>query len=165
MQNEYEVVAWCDGSCFPNPGPVGSWAAVLSHPRTGARKEFSGLILADDPRYACPIGVTNNRAELVAATECLRVVKHTCRVLVHCDSQNTVHTANDWCWSWQRRGWKKADGSPVANLDLVRQLHAELLRLGQHNVRFTWVRGHASEPENVRCDEIARAIRETHQKL
>jgi ribonuclease HI len=134
------VQLYIDGSCSGNPGP-GGWAAILVY--QGVEREFSGSEKQ----------TTNGRMELRAAIEGLRRLKEPCRVSVECDSQYVVKAFNDnWIEAWQGRGWRKADRQPVLNRDLWEELLAEVAK---HEVRWTWVRGHAGDEYNERCDALA----------
>lgn len=136
-----EVTIYTDGSCLGNPGP-GGWAAVLLCGET--RKELAG-------GYA---GTTNNRMELRAVIEALSALTRPCRVTLHTDSQYVRNAlTKGWLDGWQKNGWKTAAKKPVKNQDLWQKL---LPLTQQHQVDFRWVRGHAGDPENERCDVLAR---------
>lgn len=146
MDNQLkEVSIWTDGACSGNPGP-GGWGAILEY--AGRRKELSGGERA----------TTNNRMELLAAISALQCLKVPCAVTLYSDSQYMVNAmTKGWIQSWQKKGWKKADGQPVKNPELFQ----ELVRLcGIHRVKFIWVRGHAENANNNRCDEMAVAQRD-----
>ncbi len=135
------VTIYTDGACSGNPGP-GGWGAILEY--GPHRKELSGHMA----------GTTNNRMELFAAISALGALKEPCDVVLYSDSSYLVKAFNDhWLDSWQKKQWKKSDGKPVENKDLWMLL---LLQTRKHNVRFIWVKGHASNPGNNRCDELAR---------
>ena len=134
------VELYTDGACSGNPGP-GGYAAIL---RYGEKERVvSG---GED-------NTTNNRMELRAAIEGLKVLKEPCTVELYSDSKYLVDgLEKGWAESWRRRGWKKADKTPAKNPELWQ----ELLELCQtHEVRLHWVKGHADNPYNNRCDEIA----------
>lgn len=136
-----QVTIYTDGSCLGNPGP-GGWAAVL---RYGTHeKELVG---------AEPL-TTNNRMELQAAVEALKVLKTPCEVELHSDSSYMVDAFKKrWVDRWQANGWRTAQKEPVKNPDLW----ALLVDLAEkHTVTFCYVRGHAGHPENERCDRLAR---------
>ncbi len=136
------VTIYTDGACDPNPG-IGGWAAILTHPQTGKRTEISGAA-ADS---------TNNRMELIAVIEALQRLKNPCRVTLITDSEyvKNAFTAG-WLVGWQAKGWKTAARKPVKNQDLWMQL-IELEKL--HDIEWQWVRGHAFNALNNRCDELA----------
>lgn len=131
---------WTDGACSGNPGP-GGWGAVL---KTGdTEKDISG---AESP-------TTNNRMELMAAIEALNALKKPCQVRLHTDSQYVKNGLTQWINNWKRKGWRTADGKPVANQDLWLALEAAVAR---HQVEWFWVRGHNGDPMNERADKLAR---------
>ena len=135
-----EVELYTDGSCSGNPGP-GGWGAILRF--RGLEKELSG-----GERET-----TNNRMELTAAIRGLEALKEPCRVALYTDSQyNAIN--QHWLANWKKRGWKKADKSPVLNRELWEALDAQLSR---HDVTFHWVKGHADNAYNNRCDALAVA--------
>ena len=146
MAAKPHVIIYTDGACDPNPG-TGGWGAILVSPENGARKEFSGA-LPD---------TTNNRMELTAVIEALKALKVPCKVDLLTDSQyvKNAFTAG-WLENWQRNGWRTAARKPVLNDDLWREL---LVLTADHEITWKWVRGHASNPMNNRCDELAVAAR------
>ena len=145
-----KVDIYTDGACSGNPG-AGGWGAILIYGEH--RREFSG----GEPQ------TTNNRMELTAVIEGLMKLKFPCRVDVYSDSAYTVNGfLQGWVYGWEKLGWKKADKKPVLNDDLWKQLLA-LTR--EHEVTFHKVKGHADNPLNNRCDELARgAIDELRMK-
>lgn len=144
------VIIYTDGACSKNPGP-GGWGCVLIFGEH--RKEASG----SDPM------TTNNRMELTAAIEALRLLKRSCFVELYSDSAYLCNAMNDnWLQRWKRIGWKKANRHDVENKDLWEQLDALCIT---HTVRFHKVKGHANNAENNHCDKLARdAIQELLQK-
>jgi ribonuclease HI len=136
-----EVVIHADGGCHGNPGP-GGWAAVLV---SGAHKrELSGGVAA----------TTNNRMELQGAIEALSALKKPCVVEFHTDSNYLRDGITKWLQGWKRNGWRTAAKLPVKNEDLWRQLDAAV---APHTVKWHWVKGHAGDAGNERCDELATA--------
>lgn len=137
-----QVTLYTDGACSGNPGP-GGWGAILMY---GAKKkEISGG----------EVSTTNNRMELTAVIEGLKQLKYPCAVEVYSDSAYTVNAFQEgWVSGWEKGGWRKADKKPVLNADLWQELIA-LVRT--HQVTFHKVKGHADNPLNNRCDELARA--------
>ena len=138
------ITIYTDGACSGNPGP-GGWGAVLMYGRH--RREISG----GDAQ------TTNNRMELLAVIRALEMLTEPCAVTLYTDSQYVSNAINKrWLDSWVRQNFKKKDG-PVKNPELWTQL---LPLLERHTVTFVWVRGHADNEHNNRCDELAReAIR------
>ena len=140
-----DYIIHTDGSCLRNPGGAGGWAAVIETAATGAVEEKSG----GDPE------TTNNRMELTAALMALSAVPEGARVALYTDSQYLKNAFTKfWLLAWKKRGWKKADGEPVLNQDLWVQLDAAF---AARQVQFHWVKGHAGNPRNERCDALARA--------
>lgn len=136
-----QVEIFTDGSCLGNPGP-GGYGAILRY--RGHEKTFSeGYTLT-----------TNNRMELMAAIVALEALKEHCEVTLSTDSQYVRQGITQWIHNWKKRGWKTAERKPVKNVDLWKRLDAAL---GQHQIKWVWVKGHAGHPENERCDELARA--------
>ena len=142
-----QVTLYTDGACSGNPGP-GGWGAILMY---GAKKkEISGG----------EVSTTNNRMELTAVIEGLKQLKYPCAVEVYSDSAYTVNAFQEgWVSGWEKGGWRKADKKPVLNADLWQELLA-LVRT--HQVTFHKVKGHADNPLNNRCDELARAAIPLH---
>lgn len=135
------VTIYTDGACSGNPGP-GGWAAILICGEN--RLELSGY---DD-------ATTNNRMELTASIMALKRLKTPCDAVIYSDSSYLVNAfQKQWLDDWQRRGWIKADKKPVLNQDLWLEL-LELCNI--HSVTWKKVRGHSSNAENNRCDELAR---------
>lgn len=135
-----EVTIYTDGACSGNPGP-GGWGAILQY---GAHtKEISG----GDPM------TTNNRMELLGVISALELLREPCKVALYSDSKYVIDgIVKGWAKGWRARGWKKADKSPAKNPELWGRL---LDLLDQHDVQFHWVKGHAENPYNNRCDELA----------
>ncbi|MEL6740304.1 MAG: ribonuclease HI [Planctomycetota bacterium] len=140
------VELFTDGACSGNPGP-GGWAFLLRHPNSGAQIERSGAEPA----------TTNNRMELMAVIEGLRVLTRPSSVELYSDSKYVLDGLKSWLDGWKKRGWKTASKHPVKNVELWKQL--DELR-GSHTLSFHWVAGHAGHPENERVDQLAVAARE-----
>lgn len=136
------VTIYTDGACSGNPGP-GGWAAVLLY---GSRqRELSG----GDP------STTNNRMELTAVIQALSILKEPCDVDLYSDSKYIVDAlVQGWAVRWRRNGWMRTRTERALNVDLWQRL-LELTEV--HNVRCHWVRGHADNPYNNRCDALAVA--------
>ena len=133
------ITAAADGSSLGNPGPAG-WAWYV-----------------DDDCWASggwPVG-TNNMGELMAVLDLLRRTAHLDEPLhVLCDSQYAINVISKWTPGWKKKGWKKADGKPVLNVDLVKDLDAAMQ---DRRVTFEWVRGHNGHALNEAADVRARA--------
>ena len=140
-ENDVQFVEiFCDGACSGNPGP-GGYGAILRY--GGHVKELSGGAAA----------TTNNRMEMTAAIEALRLLTRPCRVSITTDSQYLVKGMTEWITGWQRKGWRNSKKEPVLNKDLWESL---LNLTKAHTVQWKWVRGHAGHAENERCDQLAR---------
>lgn len=134
------IEIYTDGACSGNPGK-GGWGAVLVY--KNREKEICG---------GSP-DTTNNRMELTAVIEALKVVKEPCNITLTTDSKYVCDAINKgWVYSWKKNNWKKADRKPALNVDLWNEL-LELLK--KHNVTFNWVKGHNGHPYNERCDKLA----------
>lgn len=135
-----QVTIYTDGSSLGNPGP-GGWGVVLEY--QGREKELSG----GEP------ATTNNRMELTAIIEGLSALKEPCEVTLYSDSQYAVKAIEQgWAKQWRQNGWKKADKKPALNADLWQRV---LDLLEQHTIHLVWVKGHAGNPKNERCDVLA----------
>ena len=144
------VTLYTDGACSGNPGP-GGWGAILVY--NGVEKVLSG---GEE-------NTTNNRMELTAVIEGLRALKESCIVELYSDSKYVIDgLQKGWAASWQKKGWIKSDKKPALNPDLWEEL---LMLTQQHQMRYHWVKGHAENPMNNRCDALAvaqwKAIRES----
>jgi len=135
-----QTVIYTDGGCKRNPGP-GGYGAVILEGRS-RRELSSGFRLT-----------TNNRMELMACIAALASLPRPSDVVLHSDSQYVVKgIEKGWAKKWRRNGWMRTNEEPALNADLW----AELLDLcARHRVRFVWVRGHAGNRENERCDTLA----------
>ena len=105
---------------------------------------------------------TNNRMELTAALTAVTSVPAGVRIALYTDSQYLKNAFTKfWLPAWKKRGWRKADGEPVLNQDLWMQLDAAF---AERHVQFHWVKGHAGNPRNERCDALARAEAEQYRR-
>lgn len=144
-----KVEIYTDGACRGNPG-VGGWGAILVY--AGIEKELSGG----------EVETTNNRMELMAAIVAMEALKEPCEIVLTSDSKYLTDAINKgWLDSWKARGWKKADKSPVLNVELWQRIYG---LLSIHNVKFVWVQGHAGHPYNERCDALATAFADSLKK-
>lgn len=132
------ITAAADGSSLSNPGPAG-WAWYVSDDCWAAGGWKVG---------------TNNMGELMAVLDLLRQTRGVTDLTILCDSQYAIKCCTEWLPGWKRRGWKKADGKPVLNQDLLKELDKEL---AGRSPRFQWVKGHAGHAMNEKADELARA--------
>ncbi len=137
-----QVILYTDGGCINNPGPGGYGVVILygSH-----RKELSRGFHR----------TTNNRMEILAAIAGLEALKEPCRVTLYSDSQYLVNAIEKgWALRWQSNGWMRNRKEKAINPDLWERL-LDLCKI--HSVQFEWLRGHAGQSENERCDELAKS--------
>ena len=134
-----------DGACLGNPGP-GGWAVVLRYgPHT---KEI----------YGCEAHTTNNRMELTAAIQGLRLLRERCDVEVITDSEYLRNGIMSWVAGWKKKGWLTAAKKPVVHRDLWEELDEQA---GRHDIQWLWTKGHASHADNNRADELASLAAKT----
>jgi ribonuclease HI len=140
------IIAAADGSALGNPGPAG-WAWYV-----------------DDHCWASggwPHG-TNNMGELMAVLDLLQQTAHLDDELhVFCDSTYVINAITKWMAGWKRKGWKKGDGKPVMNVELMKALDAAMQG---RRVRFEWVKGHAGHVLNEAADKLANAAAAAYQR-
>lgn len=137
-----EVIIYTDGACSGNPGP-GGFGTVLIYQEH--RKELSGGFR----------DTTNNRMELMAIIRGLNELKNSCHAIIYSDSKYVVDAIEKgWVEKWRKNGWMRNNKDKAMNVDLWKQL-LELMR--RHEVEFRWVKGHADNVENQRCDQLAVA--------
>ncbi len=111
--------------------------------------------------YGSEKATTNNRMELTAAIKGLEILQEKCEVIVTTDSEYVKNGITQWIHGWKKRGWVKADKSPVINRDLWEALD---FQVGRHTTDWRWTKGHANHADNNRCDELCtRAAREQSQ--
>ena len=135
------VVIYTDGACSGNPG-AGGYGTVLLY--GDIRKELSEGYTK----------TTNNRMELLAVIKGLETLKETCKVDLYSDSKYVVDAVEKkWIVKWKAQGWMRNKKDKVSNTDLWIRM-VELLEI--HDVFFHWVKGHANNVENERCDQLAR---------
>lgn len=135
------VIIYTDGACKGNPGR-GGWGAFLQ--ANGAEKELFGG----------EANTTNNRMELRAVIEALRILKRPCSITLYLDSEYVRKGITEWISGWKAKGWKTATKQPVKNADLWQELDA-LVHQGIHQIQWKWVKGHAGIPGNERADALA----------
>lgn len=140
-----ELIAAADGSSLSNPGPAG-WAWYVDDDCWAAGGWERG---------------TNNMGELMAVLQLLQSTANEPRPLkVLCDSQYVINSITKWMAGWKRKGWKKADGKPVQNVELMKAIDEAM---HGRTVRFEWVKGHAGHRLNEAADARARAAAEAFQ--
>ena len=136
------VTIYTDGACKGNPGP-GGWAAVLK--QGDVEKEISG----GEPN------TTNNRMELTAVISALQALKYPCIVELYSDSKYVIDAlSKGWARNWKRKGWMRNAKEKALNPELWETL-LDLVDI--HEVHYHWVKGHATNKYNNRCDELAVA--------
>lgn len=134
------VTIYTDGACSGNPGP-GGWGAILEY--NGIEKELSGG----------ERDTTNNRMELTGVIEALSALREPCRVSLFTDSRYVVDgIEKGWAKKWRENGWMRNKKEKALNPELWEKL-LELIE--KHEVTFNWVKGHASNEKNNRCDQLA----------
>lgn len=134
-----KVIIHTDGGARGNPGPGGFGAILSFGPH---RKEIRGAF----------DHTTNNRMELMAAISALELLNEECEVTLHSDSRYLVDAmTKGWLTGWKKKGWIKSDKKPVLNRDLWERLDRAL---DGHDITWKWVKGHAGNPLNERCDEL-----------
>lgn len=140
------VTIYTDGACSGNPGP-GGYGAILMY--GSHKKELSGG----------DANTTNNRMELMGVITALEALNRPCQVDLYTDSQYVVNAIEKgWARKWQANGWMRNKKDKALNPDLWQRL---LDLLDTHQVTFHWVKGHAENPYNNRCDELA--VAESHK--
>lgn len=142
------VTIYTDGAARGNPDGPSGYGAVLQF-------VDSKGVLHERELSAGYKKTTNNRMELMAAIVGLEALVRSCRVELFSDSKYLTDAFNQhWIDGWLKRGWKKADKSPVKNVDLWQRL---LKAMEPHQVNYHWIKGHDGHPENERCDRLATA--------
>ena len=141
------ITAAVDGSALHNPGPAG-WCWYIDDSCWAAGGWREG---------------TNNRGELTALAELLRATAHIPDepLFVLCDSQYVINSVTKWMPGWKRKGWKKRDGKPVLNVDILQDI--DQLLVGR-NIHLEWVKGHSGHDMNEAADQRARAAATAYQK-
>ena len=139
------VELYTDGACSGNPGP-GGWGAILCY--MGYEKVMSGGEAA----------TTNNRMELTAVIRGLSALKEKCVVELYSDSKYVIDALEKgWAYGWRKKGWVKSDKKPALNSDLWEML---LNLCAGQEIHYHWVKGHADNAMNERCDRLAVAERD-----
>ena len=143
-----QVTIFCDGACSGNPGP-GGWGAILIFGEH--RLEISGY----------EAETTNQKMEMKAALAALERLKEPCDVRLVSDSAYLINGfSQKWLDKWQKNGWQTSKKTPVENQELWKAL---LVQSQKHNIDWVKIKGHAGNPENERCDELARQAIEANR--
>ncbi len=139
MTDKKKVVIYTDGACKGNPGP-GGWGAWLKY---GQHEKSI---------YGGELETTNNRMELMAVIEALKLLKRACTIDIYTDSKYVQQGMLSWMEGWKAKGWKNSKKEPVKNQDLWKILDQEV---AMHEVTWHWVKGHAGHIGNEKADELA----------
>lgn len=147
MNSTQEIIAAADGSALGNPGPAG-WGWYI-----------------DEDHWACGGWEhgTNNMGELKAVLDLFEATasRPEAKLRVYCDSQYVINSLTKWMPGWKKKGWKKSDGKPVLNRDLLEALDAAL---AGRDYEFVWVKGHAGHELNEKADSLANGAARTYQE-
>lgn len=145
-------IAYTDGACSGNPGP-GGWGAQVTDER-GVVSDLWGF----------EAQTTNNRMEMLALLRVLQAVPSDSSITVYSDSNLLVKGINEWCAGWEARGWRKADGSPVVNADLWKEIVKAKRKVKY--LKVIWVKGHSTNEGNIKADLLATsAIKSKNENL
>ncbi len=137
-----QIELYTDGACSGNPGP-GGWGCVLIY--KGVEKELSG-----GERET-----TNNRMELLAVINGLEALREPCEVTLYSDSKYVIDALKlGWAKKWRAAGWMRNKKDPAKNPELWERL---LALTEKHSLSYVWVKGHAENEYNNRCDKLAVA--------
>ena len=134
-----KIDIYTDGACRGNPGP-GGWGALLIYRDT------------DKVIYGGEKNTTNNRMEMTAIIEALKIVKMDCNITLYTDSKYVMDGITKWLLNWKKKGWMTSNKKPVKNKDLWQVLEESI---SKHNIEWRWVKGHAGIPGNEKADELA----------
>ncbi|WP_288685074.1 ribonuclease HI [uncultured Brachyspira sp.] len=149
MQKD-NIIIYTDGGCRGNPG-IGAWGAILLSEKHNLRLE-----IGESEEHT-----TNNKMEMQAAIKALERLKHSHNIKLYSDSAYLVNGMNSWIYSWKKNNWIKSDRKPVENKDYWLKL-IELSK--KHSIEFIKVKGHSSNKENNRADEIVNILMDEHIK-
>jgi len=147
VNSTQEIIAAADGSALGNPGPAG-WAWYI-----------------DDDHWASGGWAhgTNNMGELKAVLDLFEATasRPEAKLRVYCDSQYVINSLTKWMPGWKKKGWKKSDGKPVLNRDLLEALDKALTG---RDYEFIWVKGHAGHELNEKADSLANGAARAYQE-
>ena len=139
MTEERVVEIWTDGACKGNPG-IGGWGAYLIYGKH-VKELFGG-----------EKETTNNRMELTAVIEALRLLNRPCKIVLHVDSSYVKDGITKWIDGWKAKNWRTANKQPVKNVDLWQALEEQIAR---HEIEWRWVKGHAGIEGHEKADQLA----------
>jgi len=149
-----KLEAWVDGSCPGNnseKGTKGGWAVAIRY----TDSDTPEIILAQRFLSGQEPDTTNNRMELTAVIECLKIIKYPIDIDIYTDSQYVAEGTQRMLF-WSETGWRKTDGKPVKNQDLWQQIINLYTQLNSCPINFIWTRGHANDIMNNRVDKLAQ---------
>lgn len=136
----HKIEIYTDGACLGNPGP-GGWGAILLYAEH--QKKISGS----------ESDTTNNRMEIRAVIEALKLLKKPSELTLYTDSKYVIDGITSWIKGWKKNGWRTSDRKPVKNLELWQELDEEV---SKHQIHWQWVKGHAGNHFNEIVDQLAR---------
>ena len=139
MEKNNNIKMYTDGACKGNPG-IGGWGVFIQR-----ENDQSDL-------YGFDLKTTNNKMELKAVIEGLKIINPKTNVTIITDSQYVKNGINQWIFNWKKNGWKTAAKKPVKNIDLWKELDG---LVENHSVDWEWVKGHSGNPGNERADQLA----------
>ncbi len=139
MTEKRVVEIWTDGACKGNPG-IGGWGAYLIYGKH-TKELFGG-----------EKETTNNRMELTAVIEALKLLNRPCKIVLHVDSSYVKDGITKWIDGWKAKNWRTASKQPVKNVDLWQALEEQIAR---HEIEWRWVKGHAGIEGNEKADQLA----------
>ena len=139
--NSFDYIIYTDGACLGNPGP-GGWAALII--------DKNELI---NKKVGSEISTTNNRMELTAVIEALKIIPSESKLAVYTDSKYVINGIEIWIVNWKKSNWKGSNRKEIKNKDLWIQLD----NLSQNlNINWKWVKGHSGDVNNEEVDQLAR---------
>jgi|TARA_Y100000389_G_scaffold204519_1_gene257665 ribonuclease HI len=142
MSNTQIIKIYTDGACSGNPGK-GGWGAILLY--NDKEKRINGF----DPE------TTNNKMELKAVIESLKIIKKNIKIHIYTDSNYVKDGITKWIFNWKKNGWKNSKRQAVKNSDLWQELDALVQK---YDVEFFWVKGHSGDKYNEIADQLARGV-------
>ena len=147
MNSTQEIIAAADGSALGNPGPAG-WGWYIDEDHWASGGWAHG---------------TNNMGELKAVLDLFEATasRPEAKLRVYCDSQYVINSLTKWMPGWKKKGWKKSDGKPVLNRDLLEALDRALTG---RDYEFIWVKGHAGHELNEKADSLANGAARAYQE-
>lgn len=148
-KNKPSITIYTDGACSGNPG-IGGWAAILLYKTqivNNCKKEYKKCISGMEEK------TTNNKMELTAIIESLKLLKFPCKIELFTDSKYALDGATKWLNSWSENNWRCANKKTVKNIELWQKLS---LYLKVHDITWHWVKGHADNDLNNEVDRLAR---------